>query len=138
MSATQTKVTTTSSALTRGIRVTVESHYVPSHSSPAEKRYVFAYRVRIANEGHSTVQLRTRHWIIRHGDGRVEEVRGPGVVGEEPVLEPGAKYEYTSGCRLETPRGSMKGSYHFETKGGGGEFDADIAEFALELPFSLN
>jgi ApaG protein len=126
-----------SSAITNGIRVTVSTAYVPNQSSPAGRRYVFAYTIRIANEGGETVQLRTRHWIITHGSGKVEEVRGPGVVGQQPVLRPGEQFEYTSGCVLETPRGSMRGTYQMQTADGG-SFDADIASFELAMPHSLN
>jgi ApaG protein len=126
-----------SSAITNGIRVTVSTAYVPSQSSPAARRYVFAYTVRIANEGSETAQLRTRHWIITNGAGKVEEVRGPGVVGQQPLLKPGEHFEYTSGCVLETPRGSMHGTYQMHTPDGR-MFDADIAPFELAMPHSLN
>ncbi len=126
-----------SEAITNGVRVTVESQYVPEQSNPMAQRYVFAYTVRIANEGEDIVQLRTRHWVVKHGDGHVEEVRGPGVVGEQPRLPPGHGFQYTSGCILRTPRGSMHGSYQMERETGDG-FDAEIAEFALEMPYSLN
>lgn len=126
-----------STALTNGIRVTVSTVYIANQSSPAQRRYVFAYTIRIANEGGDTVQLRTRHWIITHGSGKVEEVRGPGVVGQQPVLRPGEHFEYTSGCVLETPRGSMRGTYQMHTTTGK-SFDADIAEFELAMPHSLN
>ena len=126
-----------SSAVTKGIRVIVESQYLSERSAPARKQYVFAYRVRISNEGTSTAQLRTRHWIITDGDGKVQEVRGEGVVGEQPVLRPGQSFEYTSGCVLETPFGSMRGSYQMEVEGGE-PFDAEIAPFALAMPNSLN
>jgi ApaG protein len=104
----------TSSAITQGIRVEVRSEYVPAQSSPTAHRYVFAYTIRIANEGGATAQLKSRHWIITDGHGHVEEVRGPGVVGDQPVLRPGESYEYTSGCVLETPRGShhRTGAHH--------------------------
>ena len=126
-----------SSAVTKGIRVIVESQYLSERSAPARKQYVFAYRVRISNEGTSTAQLRTRHWIITDGDGKVQEVRGEGVVGEQPVLRPGQSFEYTSGCVLETPFGSMRGSYQMEVEGGE-PFDAEIAPFVLAMPNSLN
>ena len=126
-----------SAAITNGIRVTVSTVYVPSQSAPTAHRYVFAYTVWIANEGTKTVQLKSRHWIITHGTGKVEEVRGPGVVGQQPVLKPGEHFEYTSGCVLETPRGTMHGSYQMD--GGEGKvFDADIATFPLAMPHSLN
>jgi ApaG protein len=126
-----------SSAITNGIRVTVSTVYIPNQSSPPAHRYVFAYTIRIANEGGETVQLRTRHWVITHGTGKVEEVRGPGVVGQQPVLRPGEHFEYTSGCVLETPRGTMHGSYQMHTPDGQ-TFDADIASFQLAMPHSLN
>jgi ApaG protein len=126
-----------SSALTSGIRVTVRSVYVPEQSAPKAQRYVFAYTVRIANEGSDPAQLRTRHWVITDGDGKVEEVRGPGVVGQQPYLRPGEHFEYTSGCVLQTPRGEMRGTYQMQRPDGSG-FDAAIAPFALALPYSLN
>jgi ApaG protein len=126
-----------STAITNGIRVSVTSVYVPSQSSPTAKRYVFAYTVRIANEGTQTSQLRSRHWIITDGAGKVEEVRGPGVVGQQPVLKPGEHFEYTSGCVLETPRGAMRGTYQMQTPDGR-MFDAEIATFELAMPHSLN
>jgi ApaG protein len=126
-----------STAITNGIRVTVSTVYVPSQSAPTAHRYVFAYTIRIANEGAQTVKLRSRHWIITHGSGKVEEVRGPGVVGQQPVLRPGEHFEYTSGCVLETPRGSMRGTYQMDP-GDGRMFDADVAAFNLSMPHSLN
>ncbi len=126
-----------SAAITNGIRVTVSTVYVPSQSAPTAHRYVFAYTVRIANEGTQTVQLKSRHWVITHGTGKVEEVRGPGVVGQQPVLKPGEHFEYTSGCVLETPRGTMHGTYQMHA-GEGQMFDADIATFPLAMPHSLN
>jgi ApaG protein len=126
-----------STALTEGIRVTVHSAYVPEQSAPKVQRYVFAYTVRIANEGAEPAQLRTRHWVITDGDGKVEEVRGPGVVGQQPYLRPGEHFEYTSGCVLQTPRGEMRGTYQMQRPDGSG-FDATIAPFALALPYSLN
>ncbi len=126
-----------STAITQGIRVTVSTVYVPTQSSPTEHRYVFAYTVRIANEGTEPAQLRTRHWIITHGSGKVEEVRGPGVVGQQPSLKPGEHFEYTSGCVLETPRGTMRGTYQMH-RPDGRVFDAEIAPFTLAMPHSLN
>jgi ApaG protein len=126
-----------STALTQGIRVTVESQYLEEHSAPSDGKYVFAYTVRIANEGTHTARLRSRHWIITDGNGDVEEVRGPGVVGAEPTLRPGQAFEYTSGCVLRTPRGSMHGTYQMVREDGLG-FDAEIAPFPLALPQLFN
>jgi ApaG protein len=126
-----------SSMVTEGIRVSVRSQYVAEQSVPAAHRYVFAYTVRIANEGGEPAQLRTRHWIITDGAGKVEEVKGPGVVGQTPYLRPGEHFEYTSGCILQTPRGEMRGSYQMY-RPDGRMFDATIAPFLLALPHSLN
>ena len=134
---TQSTAPGTSTALTEGIRVSVNAVYVPEQSSPRARRYVFAYTVRIANEGLEPAQLRTRHWIITDGDGKVEEVKGPGVVGQQPSLKPGEQFEYTSGCILQTPRGQMRGTYQMH-RPDGSMFDATIAPFALALPHSLN
>ncbi|MCA9531286.1 MAG: Co2+/Mg2+ efflux protein ApaG [Myxococcales bacterium] len=126
-----------SEAVTRGVRVTVESRFIAEQSSEALGRFVFAYHIRIANEGKETLQLRTRHWIIADATGRTEEVRGPGVVGETPVLAPGEAFEYTSGAVLRTQRGSMRGTYQMH-RADGSSFDAQIAPFLLERPYSLN
>jgi ApaG protein len=126
-----------SNAVTEGIRVRVRSQYIAEQSVPLAHRYVFAYTVRIENEGAEPAQLRTRHWIITDGAGKVEEVRGPGVVGQTPYLRPGQHFEYTSGCVLQTPRGEMKGSYQMY-RPDGHMFDARIAPFLLALPHSLN
>jgi ApaG protein len=126
-----------SSVVTEGIRVTVTSNYVPEQSAPSNKRYVFAYTVKIVNEGTEPAQLRTRHWIITDGNGKIEEVRGPGVVGQQPFLRPGEHFEYTSGCVLQTARGEMRGTYQMH-RADGREFDAAIAPFVLALPFTLN
>lgn len=123
-----------STAVTRGIRVTVESEYLPDRSSPLQARFAFAYTVRIANEGTETAQLVSRHWVITDASGQVEEVRGPGVVGHQPVLEPGQAFEYTSWCVIRTPRGTMHGSYQME-RPDGSFFDAEIAPFALIAPY---
>lgn len=126
-----------SNSTTEGIKITVRSAYVPEQSSPRLHRYVFAYTVKIANEGERPAQLRSRHWIITDAEGRVEEVRGPGVVGQQPLLNPGDQFEYTSGCVLPTPRGEMRGTYQMH-RPDGSSFDATIAPFDLALPFSLN
>jgi ApaG protein len=122
---------------TRGVRVRVTSVYIPERSSPPESEFFFAYRVRISNEGTETVQLISRHWIITDSVGRVEEVKGPGVVGEQPVLGPGETFEYTSFCPLKTPIGSMHGTYQMVTANGD-RFDAEIAPFSLAVPTALN
>lgn len=128
---------TTSNAVTRGVRVHVQSRYVPEHSRPHDRQWVFAYVIRITNEGSERVQLLTRHWIITNADGLVQEVRGDGVVGEQPVLEPGALHEYTSFCPLVTSFGTMHGSYGMITARGE-RFNAEIAPFALGEPHSIN
>ncbi len=126
-----------STAVTEGIRVSVKAVYVPEQSAPRAQRYVFAYTIRIANEGRTSAQLRSRHWIITDGAAKVEEVRGPGVVGQQPMLKPGEQFEYTSGCVLATPRGEMRGTYQMH-RPDGSMFDATIASFSLALPHSLN
>jgi ApaG protein len=125
----------TSEATTQGIRVQVESRYSAEYSRP--EQWFFLYTVRISNLGSETVQLTSRHWIIRDANDQIEEVKGPGVVGDQPVLEPGDSYEYTSGCPLPTPFGSMQGSYQMVTAGGE-RFDAEIAEFVLREPGSIH
>ena len=122
-----------STAVTEGVRVSVSSLYLPHQSSPEEGRYAFAYTVVIRNEGESTAQLRTRHWVITDGRGKIEEVRGEGVIGEQPVLRPGQEFCYTSGCVLATPRGTMHGSYQLHREDGKA-FDATISPFILAQP----
>ena len=126
-----------STAVTQGIVITVESQYLVERSTPADDEYAFAYKVRIYNRGNTAAQLRSRHWIITDGDGRVQEVRGDGVVGAQPNLEPGQAFEYTSWCMLKTPHGSMHGTYQM-VRANGDRFDAEIAPFPLSLPYSLN
>jgi ApaG protein len=126
-----------SNTTTRGVRVQVSSNYVPSRSSPRDGQYFFSYRVRISNEGSETVQLLSREWIITDAEGEIEKVRGPGVVGEQPVLAPGESFEYTSFCPLRTPIGSMHGSYGMVTASGE-SFNAAIAPFSLAVPTALN
>jgi ApaG protein len=120
-------------AVTKGVRVSVESRYLPQQSAPHNGRYVFAYTVTISNEGAETLQLRTRHWIITDGNNHVEEVRGEGVVGEKPVLEPNQSFQYTSGCVLKTAWGTMNGTYRLFRQDGS-HFDATIAPFLLASP----
>ena len=115
------------------IQVDVQSSYVVEHSAPENKRYVFAYTVTIRNTGAVAAQLRTRHWIITDANARVQEVRGEGVVGEQPHLAPGEGFQYTSAAVIETPVGSMHGSYRMLADDGR-EFDAPIPAFSLSVP----
>jgi ApaG protein len=126
-----------SSTTTRGIRVDVRSEFLPERSSPRDGSYLFQYDVRISNIGPETAQLISREWIITNADGEVERVKGPGVIGEQPVLAPGSSFEYTSYCPLKTAVGSMQGSYQMVTAGGD-RFDAAIAPFTLAVPNALN
>jgi len=126
-----------SEAVTQGIRVRVQARHAPEYSQPQRNQWFFLYTIQIANEGGEPVQLLSRHWIIRDATGRVEEVRGPGVVGETPVLGPGESFEYTSGCPLQTPFGSMEGSYEMTTAAGE-RFSARIARFALCEPGAIH
>jgi len=121
------------SEITRSIKVTVKPFYLEDQSSPAENHYVWAYQVRIENQGADTVQLRRRHWRITDAMGVMKEVRGPGVVGEEPVLAPGESFEYTSGTPLATPSGIMVGSYEMETPAGE-SFEVAIPAFTQDSP----
>jgi ApaG protein len=120
-------------AVTRGVRVSVEARYLPQQSAPRNQRFVFAYTVTVSNEGEDAVQLRTRHWVITDGNNQVEEVRGEGVVGEKPILEPNQSFQYTSGCVLKTPWGTMNGTYQMHRRDGSW-FDAQIAPFLLAAP----
>ena len=130
-------MSSSSAATTRGIRVEVEARYVPEKSRPEGGRWFFAYRVRISNGGDARVQLVSRHWIITDANGRKEEVRGPGVVGEQPVLDPGESFEYTSGTAIATPVGTMRGTYQMVGEDGV-QFDATIPEFTLAMPRVLH
>jgi len=124
-------------AVTNGIRVSVESLYLEERSMPAEDHYAFAYQVTIANEGTVRVQLRRRHWIITDGNGKVEEMEGPGVVGQQPVLETGQAHQYTSGAVLTTPIGTMEGTYEMH-RVDGSTFQARIPRFPLRVPGVLH
>lgn len=121
-------------ATTEAIRVRVTPQYVDDQSSPEEGHYFWAYTVEITNEGSDTVQLKTRYWRIVDAKGKVEEVRGPGVVGQTPVLKPGASFSYTSGCPLATASGFMAGSYQM-TDADGKIFNVAIPAFSLDSPF---
>ena len=120
-------------AVTNGVLVEVESQYVPDRSSPESNEFFFAYTVRISNTGSQTVQLVTRHWIIRDAHGKVEEVRGAGVVGKQPVLKAGQTFQYTSACPLSTSHGNMRGTYQMR-RDDGSIFDAKIPTFELAIP----
>ena len=121
------------SSVTKDIRVTVEPHYLEEESDPEQGRFFWAYTIEIGNEGLASVQLLARHWRITDGNGQVEDVRGLGVVGEQPQIDPGASFSYTSGCPLSTPSGIMAGTY--QMVGADGEvFSVDIPAFSLDLP----
>ncbi|PAX09419.1 Co2+/Mg2+ efflux protein ApaG [Sphingomonas lenta] len=120
-------------ATTRGITVRVSVSYLPEQSEPRRGRWFWAYHIRIENEGDQPVQLLTRHWIITDGRGARHTVEGEGVVGEQPMIEPGASYDYVSGCPLATPTGAMQGSYHM-VAADGASFDVAIPKFALVAP----
>ncbi len=126
-----------SEAVTRGIRIRVRSLYVPERSQPESSSWFFVYNVQISNEGAVAAQLISRHWVITDANGRVQEVKGPGVVGEQPNLAPGESFEYTSACPLATPFGSMHGTYQMVTQEGA-QFDAEIAPFTLAEPRAVN
>ena len=128
---------TSSEAETAGIRINVRAHYSPEHSSPVASKWFFLYTIRITNVGEDTVQLLNRHWTIIDGAGRTQEVHGPGVVGEQPVIEPNSGFEYTSGCPLPTPFGSMAGSFEMQ-RGDGTQFEAEVALFQLIQPGSIH
>ncbi len=121
--------------VTQGIKISVEPVYAPEQSEPQKSKYLFAYHITIENEGEQSAQLLTRHWIIKDAWHNVEEVRGDGVVGETPILEPGAAYTYSSWCPLRTEYGTMRGSYGM-VRPDGEEFEAVIAPFAL-MPTSM-
>jgi ApaG protein len=126
-----------SDTTTRGVRVQVSPRYLEEQSDPRAGLWAFAYHVVISNEGAEPVQLLSRHWIITDANGRIEEVRGPGVVGQQPLIAPGESWDYVSGCPLGTAMGTMHGSYRMRTARGD-TFDAEIAPFTLAEPYSLN
>ena len=129
--------TGTSEAVTRGIRVSVEAVYSPPHSRPSQQQWFFVYTIRIANEGEQAVQLVSRHWIITDSNNQVQEVRGAGVIGEQPLLRPNESFQYTSGTAIATPVGTMRGSYQMVAEDGV-QFDAPIPEFTLSMPRVLH
>jgi ApaG protein len=126
-----------SEAITESIRVEVLSRYSAENSRPLEDNWVFQYTVRITNQGPETVQLISRHWIITDGSQNTEEVKGPGVVGEQPVLAPGESFQYSSWCPLKTPTGNMRGTYQM-ARASGDQFDIEIAPFALKARYAVN
>jgi ApaG protein len=119
------------------IEVEVESFYVPERSEPARSYYFFAYHITITNKGNAPAQLLTRHWVITDANGRTQEVKGDGVVGEQPRLTPGESFDYTSACPLSITFGTMEGTYQMVTDGGE-RFDAVIPQFLLAMPQALN
>jgi ApaG protein len=127
-----------SDTTTRGVRILVRPRFVPEQSDPDSGQWLFAYHITIRNQGEETVQLISRHWVITNGEGQVEEVRGPGVVGYQPVLKPGEEFEYTSGCPLSTPVGTMHGEFNMIVQGSGEKFAARIEPFRLAVPKVLN
>lgn len=120
-------------AVTRDIEVTVEPYYLEDQSDPEDSRYVWGYRIVISNHSDDVVQLRSRYWQVTDENGIVDEVRGPGVVGEQPILGPGDTFEYSSGCPLDTPSGVMTGTYQMQNEAGE-LFDVTIPAFSLDLP----
>jgi ApaG protein len=120
-------------AVTRDIAVTVAPEFLSDRSEPAQNQYFWAYTVEIENRGHTAVQLKRRHWIITDGQGKKHEVNGAGVVGEEPIIEPGQSFRYTSGCPLDTPHGFMVGSYDM-IDDDGRMFSVEIPAFSLDIP----
>jgi ApaG protein len=120
---------------TRGIQITVEPAFMAEQSAPQNGRYFWSYRIEIANLGHEIVTLRSRYWKITDGAGKIQEVRGEGVVGEQPSIAPGSSFTYTSGCSLETPQGIMVGAYVMESPTGE-MFAVDIPAFSLDMPMA--
>jgi ApaG protein len=127
----------TSETVTNHVRVEVASQYAPEQSQPFQHQWFFYYTVHITNEGEATVQLLSRHWVITDATGHVEDVKGPGVIGEQPVLTPGESFQYTSGCPLKTSTGLMRGTYQMVTADGE-HFDIEIAPFALHEPYTIH
>ncbi len=117
--------------------VTASPQFIAEQSDPEADQYVFAYTITVHNTGEVTARLLSRHWVITDADGKVEEVKGDGVVGEQPLLRPGEAFRYTSGCPLETPVGSMRGTYHCVAEDGT-HFDAPVPEFVLSGPRVLH
>ena len=123
---------------TQGVTVTVTTNYLPDYSSPSQEHFVFAYRIDIRNDSGNTVKLLRRHWFISDANGTVREVEGEGVVGRQPVLEPGESHQYMSGCNLKSGVGKMRGTYLMERLGNGDNFQVNIPEFTLMVPYRMN
>jgi ApaG protein len=123
---------------TQGVTVTVTTNYLPDYSSPSQEHFVFAYRIDIRNNSGYTVKLLRRHWFISDANGTVREVEGEGVVGRQPVLEPGESHQYMSGCNLKSGMGKMQGTYLMERLGNGDSFQVNIPEFTLMVPYRMN
>jgi ApaG protein len=123
---------------TQGVTVSVTTNYLPDYSSPSQEHYVFAYKIDIRNNSEYTVKLLRRHWFIYDANGVVREVEGEGVVGQQPVLEPGESHQYVSGCNLKSGLGKMRGTYDMERLADGSTFEVDIPEFTLVVPYRLN
>ncbi|MDH3711663.1 MAG: Co2+/Mg2+ efflux protein ApaG [Cyclobacteriaceae bacterium] len=125
-------------AVTKGVKVSVETEYQPEYSSPSQHHYVFTYRISIENGGAHTIQLKRRRWYIHDANTSVRTVEGEGVVGQQPVLEPGEKHQYISGCNLKSGIGKMHGYYEMEQLIDGSKFKVSIPEFQMIFPFKLN
>ena len=123
---------------TQGVTVSVTTNYLPDYSSPSQEHFVFAYKIDIRNDSEFTVKLLRRHWHIHDANGVVREVEGEGVVGRQPVLEPGESHQYVSGCNLKSGVGKMRGTYLMERLANGQEFSVEIPEFTLMVPYRLN
>jgi len=124
--------------ITRGIKVAVETEYQPSYSSPSQYHYVFTYKITIENQSEFTIQLKRRHWHIHDAGFTVREVEGEGVVGQQPVLEPGETHQYVSGCNLKSGLGKMVGTYQMERVVDGALFEVNVPEFIMIAPLRLN
>jgi ApaG protein len=124
--------------ITRGIKVVVETEYQPSYSSPSQYHYVFTYKITIENQSDFTIQLKRRHWHIHDAGFTVREVEGEGVVGQQPVLEPGETHQYVSGCNLKSGLGKMVGTYQMERVVDGAFFEVNVPEFVMIAPLRLN
>ncbi len=123
---------------TQGVTVTVTTNYLPDYSSPAQEHFVFAYRIDIRNDSEFTIKLLRRHWYISDVNTGLREVEGEGVVGRQPVLEPGEAHQYVSGCNLKSGLGKMRGTYLMERVANGEQFQVNIPEFTLIVPFRMN